>query len=103
MVQPACNATRARRLKRNGDAGRKAAGIELALVAISQAHKLPGNTSPRLDPVVQDVRQGIRNTIGTAQTGKATPPVDAVPTAVTALPPHPGRHPARPPPASGGW
>jgi site-specific recombinase XerD len=57
------------------DAGRKAATIGRALVAISQAHKLAGYDSPRGHRAVREVMAGIRRTIGTAQKGKAPLPV----------------------------
>jgi hypothetical protein len=45
---------------------RKVATIERALVAICQAHKLHGFSSPRKAPEVTEVLQGIRRTIGVA-------------------------------------
>jgi integrase len=46
---------------------RKPAGLELALAAISGAHKTAGLASPRDAPEVKAVRAGIRRTHGTAQ------------------------------------
>jgi integrase len=48
-----------------------AATIELALVAISQVHKVKGHPSPRAAAEVQAVRKGIRRTLGTRQKQKA--------------------------------
>ena len=53
------------------DRGRKTSGIELALVAISQAHKARGFESPRKHAAVERVRKGIRRKLGTAQKGRA--------------------------------
>jgi hypothetical protein len=47
-------------------AEKKVSTIERALVAISQAHKLHGLTSPRKAPEVTEVLQGIRRTLGVA-------------------------------------
>src|SRR5688572_19856783 len=44
--------------------GRKIAGIEVALAAISQAHKALGHESPRSSAPVRAVVQGIRRTHG---------------------------------------
>jgi hypothetical protein len=52
------------------DQRRKASGIELALIAISQA-KAKGFESPRRHAAVERVRKGIRRTLGTAQKGRA--------------------------------
>lgn len=52
------------------DRGRKASGIELALVAISQAHKLAGHASLRKHAAVERVRKGIRCKLRTAQKGR---------------------------------
>ncbi len=68
---PAATETVVAYLVELADAGRAAATIELALVAVSQRHALAGHPSPREHPVVKAVRQGIRRTIGTAQEGKA--------------------------------
>lgn len=67
------------------DKGRKAAGIELALVAISQVHKDAGLESPRRTGVVAKVRAGIRRTIGTAQESRAPLMVDALRQVVGAI------------------
>lgn len=66
--------------------GRKASGIDLALVAISQAHRLAGFESPRTHPVVQEVRGGLRRTLGTAVNQKAPAMVEDLRSMVEALP-----------------
>ena len=83
---PATGATVAIYLAELADAGRKAAGIALVLTAISQAHKVAGEASPREAPEVVEVWKGIRRTLGTAQKGKAPLLVDALETAAAALP-----------------
>lgn len=50
--------------------GRKVAGIERALTAISQAHVGLGHTSPRDNADVRRVLQGIRRELGCAQVQK---------------------------------
>jgi integrase len=64
---PASPADVARYLVTLADQAKKAATIELALVAIAQAHKLAGLESPRKDARVQAVRVGIRRRLGVAQ------------------------------------
>ena len=44
----------------------KVATMEMALVAISQRHKVSRLQSPRSDPLVSQTRQGIRRRLGTA-------------------------------------
>ena len=51
--------------------GRKVAGIQRAVAAISQAHKAAGHESPRNAAVVKAVLAGIRRTHGVAQAQKA--------------------------------
>jgi len=68
---PASGPTVAAYLSALADKGRKVAGIELALVAISQTHKLAGHESPRKHAAVERVRKGIRRTLGTAQNVRA--------------------------------
>lgn len=68
------------------DAGRAAAGISLALTAISQQHKIGGLASPRAHPAVIETWKGIRRTIGTAQKQKAPLLVEGLRRAVQALP-----------------
>jgi integrase len=67
------------------DSGRAAATIELSLTAIAQAHALAGEASPRGDAAVQQVRAGIRRTIGTRAHGKAPLLAGAVRVALRAL------------------
>lgn len=67
------------------DTGRAAATIELSLTAIAQAHALAGEASPRGDVAVQQVRAGIRRTIGTRAHGKAPFLAAAVRVALRAL------------------
>jgi integrase len=50
-----------------GSRARKPAGLEVALSAISEAHRAAKLRSPRMDPEVRAVRSGIRRTLGTAQ------------------------------------
>jgi integrase len=57
---------------------RTVATIERALVAISQAHKLHGFASPRKEPEVTEVLQGIRRTIGVAPKQKDPVLVDTL-------------------------
>jgi integrase len=54
-----------------GKAGRKAASIELILVAISQMHEEKGLQSPRSAPVVRGMLKGIKRIHGTSQTQKS--------------------------------
>lgn len=68
------------------DQGRRAAGIEVALVAISAAHRLAGLPNPREHRAVQEVRSGIRRVIGTAQKGKEPLLVENLRASVAALP-----------------
>lgn len=68
------------------DSGRKVAGIERALAAISQAHKVAGHDSPRKSAEVQGVMKGIRRTHGTAQRQKAPVLVDDLRRMVSSLP-----------------
>jgi integrase len=49
----------------------KPSTLELTLTAIAQAHRLAGHPSPRQHRAVQEVRAGIRRTLGTRQEGKA--------------------------------
>lgn len=55
------------------DRGRRPAGIEVALAAIVQAHRLAGHTSPREHAAVREVRSGIRRTVGVAPQRQAAP------------------------------
>src|SRR5262249_55143473 len=68
------------------DKGRAAAGIELALVAIGQAHQLPGHPPPRAAPAVQEEHKGIRRALGTKPKEKAALLVEQLRTIVEALP-----------------
>lgn len=62
------------------DAGRKAAGIDLALAAISSAHAAAGHDGRALrgSAPVRLVRAGIRRTIGTAQRQAAPATIEIV-------------------------
>lgn len=66
--------------------GRKVAGIERALAAISQAHKAAGFASPRSSAPVQAVMRGIKRTHGTSQTQKSPVLVQNLRQMVSSLP-----------------
>lgn len=85
-AMPAAGETVALYLAYLADKPRKAAGISLALTAISQAHKVAGLDSPRESRAVKEVWKGIRRTLGTAQEGKAPLLVDALRAIVVKLP-----------------
>jgi integrase len=70
-----------------GGRGAKAASIDLALAAISQAHMLSGFPSPRADARLRRVRRGIRQTIRVEQDRKRPVLVTDLRTMVAALPP----------------
>ena len=53
------------------DTGRKARTIAVALSAISQAHQLAGEPSPRAHRAVKETWKGIRRRLGMAEAGKA--------------------------------
>jgi hypothetical protein len=55
-------------------APRKAAGIDLALAAITAAHKAAGHDSPRDSAGLRAVRRGIRRRLSTAQREAAPHP-----------------------------
>jgi site-specific recombinase XerD len=55
------------------DVGKSPSTIELALVAISQAHKLSDLPSPRASSIVREVWSGIRKEKGVAPQTKAAP------------------------------
>ncbi len=57
---------------------KKVATISRSLVAISQAHKLAGFTSPTSASVVLETFKGIRRSLGVAQTQKAPLLVDQI-------------------------
>jgi integrase len=65
---------------------RKPAGIDLALAAITGAHKAAGFPSPREAPEVRAVRSGIRRTLGTAPHQVAPLLVPELRRALAALP-----------------
>lgn len=66
--------------------GRKVATIEVALSALSQAHQLAGQPSPRRDPIVFTIMKGIRHTHGTEAHQKAPLLDDQLSTILGALP-----------------
>ena len=68
------------------DRGRAAAGIEVALVALNQAHKAAGFPSPRAHPLVQRVRRGIRRRLGTAPHGRTPLLLEGLRRVLAALP-----------------
>lgn len=86
VALPALPATVALYIADAARGGRKPAGIDVALAAIGEAHKRAGHDSPRNAAEVRAVRRGIRRTVGTAQTRKAPLLVDALRSAVEALP-----------------
>ena len=63
---PASSETVALYLTALAQAGRKVSTLELALAAVSQAHKAAGFDSPRPSAVVHEVMRGIRRTLGVA-------------------------------------
>lgn len=67
-------------------AGRRPNGIELVLVAISQAHRAAGHPSPREHAAVRAVRAGIRRTHGTAVREAAPLSVEQLRAVVASLP-----------------
>jgi len=83
---PASGETLALYLAHMADAGRKVATIGRALVAISQAHRLAGQDSPRSHRAVQETFKGIRRALGTKQEGKAPLMLDGLRRAVETLP-----------------
>jgi len=70
VALPATSATVALYLAHLADDGRKVAGIGLALVAISQRHRLAGKESPSKGAAVQETFKGIRRRLGVAQQAK---------------------------------
>jgi integrase len=66
VALPAEGPTVALYLAALADRGRRPAGIEVALAAIVQAHRLAGHGSPREHVAVREVRAGIRRTLGVA-------------------------------------
>jgi integrase len=68
------------------DGAREMAGIEVALSAIAAAYQMHGHLSPRDEVAVRETRKGIRNTIGTAQHGKAALTVEQLERAAASLP-----------------
>lgn len=69
-----------------GTRARRPAGIELALVAVANAHKAAGLRSPREAPEVRAVRAGIRRTLGVAQRKAAPLLIPEIKRAVELLP-----------------
>lgn len=71
-------------------AGRiKPAGLEVALSAIAAAHEGAGYPSPRSDPTVRKMRQGIRNSHPIAQASKAPLGAEQLRAILEALPSSP--------------
>jgi integrase len=83
---PATGRTVALYLTHMAEKGRKPAGIELALAAIAQAHKAAGFESPRTAAEVQEVRRGIRRSLGVAPAQKAPVLVSDLKAMLKALP-----------------
>jgi integrase len=83
---PATGRTVALYLAHMAAKGRKPAGMELALAAIAQAHKAAGFESPRKTAEVQEVRRGIRRSLGVAQAQKAPVLVSDLKAMLKALP-----------------
>jgi integrase len=73
-------------LAERADAGDNAATLSVALAAISEAHRLAGEPSPRERPEVRETWKGIRRKVGVAQKGKDPLLLDALRRAVDALP-----------------
>ncbi|MFH0980439.1 MAG: site-specific integrase [Planctomycetota bacterium] len=68
------------------DRGRKVSTIQRNLAAICEAHRLAGFSSPRSDPAVRAVLQGIRRRLGVAPVQKAPLLVNDLRRAVESLP-----------------
>jgi integrase len=70
------------------DAGRKPAGIDAALAAVSAAHAAGGHDGRalRASPAVRAVRAGVRRTVGTAQRQAAPATVEVVRAMLDACP-----------------
>lgn len=71
VALPAEPSTVALYLTAEADRGRKPAGLDLALAALSEAHRAAGYASPRAASEVRAVRSGIRRRLGTRQVQKA--------------------------------
>jgi integrase len=67
---PAAPQTLALYLAARADQGRKVATLALAITAISQAHQVAGQPSPRSDRLVKETWKGIRRRVGVAQNQK---------------------------------
>lgn len=83
-ASPAAVATYASHL---ANEGRKVSTIGRALVAISQAHKMAGETSPTSAAIVHETMKGIRRAKGSAPTAKAPVLVEQLRAMMTHLPP----------------
>jgi len=66
--------------------GRATGTVQGALVAISQSHLDAGYTSPRNDPRVRRVIQGVRRRLGTEQDGKAAITLEQIDAMIASLP-----------------
>lgn len=73
---PALPTTVARYLAHLADTGKRVATIQLALVAIAQAHRLGSLADPTKHALVRDTMRGIRRRLGVAQVGKQALVVD---------------------------
>lgn len=84
---PASPATVATYASHLANDGRKVSTIGRALVAISQAHKMAGETSPTSAAIVHETMKGIRRAKGSAPTAKAPVLVEQLRAMMTHLPP----------------
>lgn len=84
---PASPATVATYASHLANEGRKVSTIGRALVAISQAHKMAGETSPTSAAIVHETMKGIRRAKGSAPTAKAPVLVEQLRAMMTHLPP----------------
>jgi integrase len=83
---PATPATLALFLTGRAASGIKPASLDVALAAITAAHKAAGHVSPRSSAEVEAVRVGIRRTMGTAPVQKAPILLGELRAMVTATP-----------------
>lgn len=85
-VLPAAPATVALYVSDLATAGRRVAGIELAVVAVSQAHKAAGHASPGSSAPVREVLKGIRRAVGVAPSQKVPICLEELRAMLVALP-----------------
>jgi integrase len=84
---PAAPATVAGYITHLAESGRRVATIEIALAAITTAHRLADEESPRASAVVRTVARGIRRTLGVAAKQKAPVLVSELRAMLATLPP----------------